>query len=325
MMKQQTKDFLQQTDRFIERIFPFAMPAGVLLGFALPQVFGIFRPFVPALFAIVTLAGALKLRTKALGQTFTSPLPFLFFFLFARVVMPTGVFFISSFVFRNQPEIIPGYILLYAVPTAVTSFIWVSIYKGDAALALTLILLDTILAPIVTPATVFIFLGARINLDAMAMSASLFFMVVLPTIVGVATNELSSGKIPALISPVISPLSKVVVFTVVAANASAVSHLIRFDNARLWIIVAVSTSLIVISFSAVRFLTLAGKFNPEKQVTLLYTSSLRNSAAAMTLAIRYFPEAGALPAVLGILFQQTSAGVMGRIFFGKKNGKQAGG
>jgi hypothetical protein len=41
----------------------------------------------------------------------------------------------------------------------------------------------------------------------------------------------------------------------------------------------------------------------------------------MTLAIEFFPAAAALPAVLGILFQQSLAALMSRVFFGK-TGKQ---
>ena len=310
-------EFSLRANRSLERIFPLLISLGVVLGVVLPWAFVGLRPFVPWLFGTVTLVGALKLRVRELGRTVSSPLPIFLFFFIARVFMPSMVFFFSSLIFRNDLDIVSGYVLLYSVPTAVTGFIWVTIFKGDAALALTLILLDTLLAPIVVPGTVRVFLGAGIDLDMTGMAVSLVLMVVIPTITGVTLNESSQGKIPAIITPYLAPLSKIFMIMVVAANASAVAHQIRFDNPRLWIISAACIGFIVLSFICARFATIAGKFQREKQISFLFASSLRNSAAAMTLAIRYFPEAAALPAVLGIMFQHNTAAVMGRIFFGK--------
>ena len=310
-------DFLLRVNRRLERVFPLLVSLGVVLGVLLPEVFAGLRPFVPWLFGTVTLVGALKLRVRELGRTLASPLPILLFFFIARIVMPLMVFGLSSLVFRNEPGIVAGYVLLYAVPTAVTGFIWVSIYKGDPALALTLIFLDTMLAPVVVPATVQFFLGTGIDLDMIGMAVSLILMVVIPTVAGVSLNETSRGKIPALITPYLSPLSKIFMLMVMAANASAVAPLVRLDNPRLWIIAATSLCFIALSFICARFGAIAGKFGRDKQISVLFASSLRNSAAAMTLAIRYFPEVAALPAVLGIMFQHNTAAVMGRIFFGK--------
>jgi len=310
-------DISLRINRFLERIFPLLVSLGVILGVVLPWVFIGLRPYVPWLFGTVTLVGALKLRVRELGKTVSSPFPILLFFLFARVFLPLIVFALSSLIFRNNPDIVAGYVLLYSIPAAVTSFIWVTIFKGDHALALTLILLDTLLAPVVVPGTVRFFLGAGINLDMMGMAVSLILMVVIPTVIGVTLNEASRGKIPAVVTPYIAPFSKIAMFLVIAANVAAVSHQVRFDNPWVWLISAVCVGFIVLSFICSRFTTLAVKFNREKQVSFLFTSCLRNSAAAMTLAIRYFPEYAALPAVLGVLFQQNSAAVMGRAFFGK--------
>jgi tagaturonate reductase len=306
----------------LERAFPLLISLGVILGVVLPWVFIDMRSIVPFLFGTVTLVGALKLRVRELGKTIASPLPILLYFLTARVFMPLIVFAFSSLVFNN-PDIVAGYVLLYAVPTAVTGFIWVSLYKGDPALGLTLILLDTIFAPIVVPATVRLLLGGGINLDMTGMIVSLTLMIVIPTIAGVALNESSRGKIPALLTPYLAPLSKLLMILVVAANASAVAPQIRFDNPQMWLIIAASVIFIVLSFFCARFAATAGKLNREKEVAFLFASSLRNSASAMTLAIRYFPEIAALPAVLGIMLQHNTAAVMGRIFYGKIGGSQA--
>ena len=303
---------------------PLIAPLGIILGGVLPWVFIPVRPFIPWIFGIVTLSGALKIRVQELGKAASSPLPILFFFFTAHVFMPLVVFLLSSLIFRNDPDTVSGYVLLYSVPTAVVGLIWVSIFRGDPALALTLILLDSILAPVVVPGTARLLLRTSISLDMTGMAVSLIFMVVIPTIIGVSMNELSRGKIPSLISPWLNPFSKLCLVLIMSANAAAVVPQIRLDNPKLLIVLAVCLGLSVLGFMCGKFAGLFGKLNREKQITFFFASGLRNISAALVLAIEFFPASAALPALLGIMFQQTNAAIMGRVFWGKinENGQQ---
>ena len=308
---------LDKINRALERAMPLLAPLGVALGVALPGVFLGLRPFIPWLFGTMTLAGSLKLRARELGKAVSAPLPIIVFFISAHVVMPLLVLFLSRLVFGGDPDTISGYVLLFSVPTAVSGFIWVSIFRGDPALSLTLILLDTVLAPAVVPGTVRLLLKTGVKLDMTGMAVSLVFMILIPTIAGVALNELSRGKIPALATPFLAPLSKICMVLVIAANSAAVAPQIRPDNPRLWKIVAACIAFCVTGFILARLASLAGKFDKKKQTSLFFASGLRNTSAAMTLGIEFFPGAAALPAVLGILFQQTIAALMGRVLLGK--------
>jgi len=308
-------EIAHKMNRVLDRSIPFLTPIGVALGILLPYIFINLRPHVPWLFGSMTLAGALKLRARDIGKAVSTPIPLLVFFFTARIVMPLMILFISRLIFKKEPDIVSGYVLLYSVPIAVTSFVWVSIHKGDLALALTLVLLDTILAPVVVPGTVRILLGASINLDMTGMVVSLSYMIALPTILGVALNETSRGKIPALITPWLNPFSKICMPLVIAANSAAVAPQVRPDNPYIWIIIVTCISFSSLGFVFGKCTGLALKFGREKQISFFFTAGLRNTAAAMTLAIEFFPVSAGLPSVLGVMFQQTVAAVMGRIFF----------
>jgi hypothetical protein len=67
----------------------------------------------------------------------------------------------------------------------------------------------------------------------------------------------------------------------------------------------------------------AGRLNPEKRTSLFFAAGLRNISAATTIAIEFFPPAAALPALLGIVFQQSMAAIMGKILMGgpRKGGR----
>ncbi|GHU84126.1 hypothetical protein FACS189473_0520 [Spirochaetia bacterium] len=292
---------------------PLMTPGGVALGLLLPAVFITLRPLIPWLFGVMTLSGALKLRFRDLGVAVSNPAPVLIFFIFAHVVMPMGVFFAGRLFFSAEPDIIAGYVLLFSAPTAVSGFIWIAMHGGDTALSLALILIDTLLAPLVVPATVFLLLGTEVALDMSGMAVSLILMVVVPTILGVTLNETSRGGIPRIISPWLGPVSKICLTLVVAANAAAAAGQIHLDDPTVWLITALCIAFSLIGFSGSR---LAGKIaglRPETGITLFFAGGLRNISAAATLAIEFFPEKAALPAILGILFQQTLAAGMGKV------------
>ena len=305
-------------NKIFEKIMPLFTISGVTLGFLFSGFLMNFRPLVPFIFGIITLSGALRLRARDIGIAATAPIPILLFFLGSRIIMPFTVLMISRLIFRNNPEMVTGFVLLYSVPTAVTSFIWVTIFKGDLALVLALILLDTILAPVLVPGTLRIFLGASVTLNMTGMVITLILMVVLPTILGITLNETSRGKIPAMLNPWLPTISKLLIILVISINTSTASSRVSFDNPDLWIAVAVCIFFAASGFSIGKLFGIAGKLDKERQTALMMTNGIKNNNVAMTLGVSFFPVAVALPALLALIFQHSLAAIMGRVFTGNK-------
>jgi predicted Na+-dependent transporter len=265
----------------------------------------------------MTLSGALKLRAGELKLALRRPLPVLLFFAAAHLALPLLGLFFSGLLFPGDPETVSGFVLLLSAPTAVSGFIWVGIFRGDPALTLTLILLDTLAAPFLMPGTVSALLGTAVSVDARGMALSLAFMVLAPTAIGVFLNEASRGKAPALLCPYLNPLAKLFMALVIAANASAVAPRVRLEDPKLLLIALLCLFLLVLGFAAAKLAGFLGRLGRAGGVSLFFGGGLRNISAATTIAIEYFPEAAALPAIMGIVCQQTLAALMGRIFLGK--------
>jgi predicted Na+-dependent transporter len=304
-------------NRFLERAMPVITPFGLIMGVLFPAALIRIRPYIAVIFGLMTFSGAVKLTVRDFGKAVSRPLPIILFFLTSRLIMPAAVLLFSMLFFGQDADTISGFVLIYAAPTAVSGFIWTSIFHGDPALSLALILIDTILAPIAVPGTVRLLLGTKIALDMSGMALSLMFMVVIPTIIGVAMNEFSKGAVPRAAGPYLTPFGKICMVTVVAANTAAVAPQVRFDNPRLWIVGAASIFLSVLGFVAGKAAAALGKFSKEKQAAFFFSVGLHNTSAAMTLGIEFFPGPAALPSVLGIMFQQSIAAIAGRIFLGK--------
>ena len=301
-------------NRQMERLMPVLTPLGIALGFLLPGVFIHLRPLVPWLFGLMTLAGALRLRVTEFGGALRSPVLILTFFISTHVLMPLCALFAASRFFSGSPDTVAGFVLLFSGPVAVSSFIWITMFMGDKALCLTLILLDTMLAPLVVPGTVSLLMGTKVAMDMTGIAVSLILMVVLPTIIGVTLNETSRGKIPALVCPYLAPFSKVCLMLVIAANASPVAKIIRIDDPQVWKVAGLCVVLSVGGFLLSKLAAIAVRCNAEKSVTMFFSGGLRNISAVTTIAVTFFPEAAALPALLGIVFQQTLSAIMGKLF-----------
>ena len=300
-------------NRHLERLMPVLTPTGILLGFLLPGIFIHLRSFVPWLFGLITLTGAMRLRVSEFGSTLYSPLPIIAFFISTHVLMPLCAMFAAAHLFGNSPDTVAGFVLLFAGPAGVSSFIWVTMFKGDKALCLTLILLDTLLAPLVVPGTTSLLMGAKVTMDMTGIALSLILMIVVPTIIGITLNETSRGFIPDLACPWLNPFSKICLVLVVAANASPVASIIHISDPMVWKIATACVVLSTTGFVLSKLTALSIRCSRGKNISLFFAGGLRNISAVSTIAVTFFPEAAALPALLGIVFQQTLSAVMGKL------------
>lgn len=142
---------LKKFNSFIEKWMALVTPTCLLLGVCFPDIAKCGLPYVPAVFAFMTFAGALKSRFKDVANVFRHPGSLLIIMLLVHVVIPTAACGAGHLFFGNNMELITGMVLEFAVPTAVVSLMWVTIYDGNSPLSLSLVVLDTVLAPFLIP------------------------------------------------------------------------------------------------------------------------------------------------------------------------------
>ena len=92
----------------------------------------------------------------------------------------------------------------------------------------------------------------------------------------------------------------------------------RFEDPKVWGGAGLCVLLAVLSYIVSKLTGIAGRFSQEKKVTLFFAGGLRNISAVTTIAVQFFAEATVLPALLGIVFQQTIAAIMGRLLVGSR-------
>ncbi|MEG9295581.1 bile acid:sodium symporter family protein [Mangrovibacillus sp. Mu-81] len=305
---------LQVLNKKLEKLMPFITPSSVVIGVFFAQYLSSFTYIVPWVFAFMTFSGSLSSNFNSLQRAFKFPLPLLTALLILHIIMPLWAFGMGSIAFPGDGLTVTGLLLAMVIPTGITSFVWVTIYKGNIGLALSIILVDTILSPFIVPASLSLIVGQKVEMNSWSIMSGLVWMVVIPSIAGMLCNHLTKGTIKETVGRCLSPFSKIGIGVVVAINSSAVApYLLELS----WKLFLIAFVVLFIAFSGFAIAWLLGtlfKQSRETKASLLFTGGMRNISAGAVIAVQYFPAAVAVPVVIGMLFQQVLASLFGFLF-----------
>jgi BASS family bile acid:Na+ symporter len=304
---------LFRINRVLERMMPLITPTSVIIGIILADDLESWAFLVPWIFAFMTFAGSLGSNFRSLQDVVAHPLRLFTVLMILHVIMPLWALFLGHVTFSRDVHTITGFVLAAVIPTGITSFIWVSVYRGNLALTLAIILVDTFLSPFIVPYSISLLAGEKVAIDVFGMMKGLFGMVVLPSLVGMGLNELTKGKIRETLGIPLAPFSKVGLAAVVMINGSVVAPYFLHTDGKLLAIAAViatvSASGYILSASIGKLL----HWGKEDVTALMFTGGMRNITAGAVLAVAYFESAVAVPVVIGMLFQQVLASIFGHL------------
>ncbi|QNU26307.1 bile acid:sodium symporter family protein [Geobacillus zalihae] len=316
----------QSINRRLEKVLPLLTPASVVIGVWLSNELHDYAALVPWLFAFMTFSGSLRLRLADLKEALIHPGPIAAALCLLHLVIPLWAFGLGHLFFGHDRLTVIGFVLAAAIPTGVTSFIWVSIGRGNLALALSVILIDTFLSPAVVPLTLLLFAGSAVEIDVWQMVLGLFFMIILPSLGGMLVSERLSGRANERLAGGLAPFSKLALVLVVMINSAVVAPYFGHADARLvfmaFLVFVIAGSGYFLSWMAARWL----KFAPPDIIALTFTGGMRNISAGAVLAMTYFPPPVSVPVVLGMLFQQVLASMYHRLLdktYHLSSGRQA--
>ncbi|WP_090794025.1 bile acid:sodium symporter family protein [Paenibacillus sp. GP183] len=302
---------LIRLNKGLEKVMPLLTPTGVLIGVVGTYWLNSYAGFVPWIFAVMTFSGSLGSSFKDLVKVMTHPKPIICLFVILHIVMPFVGWTAGHVLFPNDLYTETGYILLFVIPTGVVSVVWVSIYKGNIPLTLSLILLDTLLSPLIVPASLNLWVGAKVQMDVWAIMKGLLWMVVIPSLIGMALNQMTKGRIKKTWGATLAPFSKIGLFVVVAINSSLVAPYLKQFNGKLMMIIIVTLVTTMMGYLAGWAISRWFRWDRDFTVTAIFNSGMRNLSAGAVLAVQYFPAPVALPVISGILFQQILAALFG--------------
>ena len=310
-----TAPFIKLNKKF-EKIMAFITPTAVLIALIFGKYFVPLKPLVNILFGLMTFFGAMKISAEDMKAAFKKPLFIVAYVIASFLIMPLFAQVISKTLFSNSIIVGSGYNLVRAVPTAVVGSVWATMFNGNLAVSLAILLIDTLLAPAITPFMLKIYTGTAVQLDTFGMMKSLCFMVVIPFILGIVFNHFFKKQIKETIGPITNPISKILFFVEIIINVSQVSQ--RIVSEASWdyaLVIVAALILSVLGFLTGHMVSIVISLQKKEDVSITFAVALRNTNAALVLAIGFLPELAALPIIFSIVIQQTLAAIMGKAIF----------
>ena len=310
-----TAPFIKLNKKF-EKIMAFITPTAVLIALIFGKYFVPLKPLVNILFGLMTFFGAMKISAEDMKAAFKKPLFIVAYVIASFLIMPLFAQLISKTLFSNSIIVGSGYNLVRAVPTAVVGSVWATMFNGNLAVSLAILLIDTLLAPAITPFMLKIYTGTAVQLDTFGMMKSLCFMVVIPFILGIIFNHFFKKQIKETIGPITNPISKILFFVEIIINVSQVSQ--RIVSEASWdyaLVIVAALILSILGFITGHVVSRVMRLQKKEDISITFAVALRNTNAALVLAIGFLPELAALPIIFSIVIQQTLAAIMGKAIF----------
>lgn len=302
---------LEKLNQQLVKIMPFITPVSVITGVLLSSYLKDFSYLIPWIFAFMTFAGSLSSNFKSLRDVVAHPLPIFIALLILHVLMPIWAWGVGHVTFSGDAYTITGIILAMVIPTGITSFVWVSIYRGNIPMVLSIILIDTLISPMIVPLSLSFFMGQKIEMDYLDIMQGLLSMIVIPSLAGMLLNQLTKGKIIKQLGEKLAPFSKISLGFVVMLNGAVVAPYLNVVTPTL---VGIAAVVFFVALTGYLFSFLLGHLmfkDRNTVITMTFTGGMRNISAGAVIGVTYFPAAVAVPVVIGMLFQQILASLYG--------------
>lgn len=252
--------------------------------------------WVNYLLMIVMFGMGLTLKLEDFKLVFTRPKDILIGCVAQFTVMPLLAFALGK-IFGLDAALLAGVILVGTCPGGTSSNVITYLSKGDVALSVGMTSVNTLLAPLLTPAITYLLLRTTVTVDPISMFLSIIKVVIIPIALGFVINKLF-GKVTQKLVKVLPTISVIAICLIVAAVVSHNSEKIMTTGLVVFAVVILHNLLgYACGFGIGRLLHMS----VPKTKAISIEIGMQNSGLATSLAGTAFPDL-AMATVPGAIF-----------------------
>ena len=277
-----------------------------------PGTIGHLQPkLINPLLGVIMFGMGLTLKAEDFKVVFSRPKDVLVGCLAQFTVMPLLAFALTR-IFRLEPALAIGVILVGCCPGGTASNVITYLAKGDLALSVGMTAVSTLLAPVLTPLLVWLLAGETVDVDVVGMLLSILWVVILPIALGLLvkrfwprTTEQASAYLPALSTLAIC----VIVLIVIAANAHKL-----LDGGLVILLVVVLHN--VCGLGAGYLIGTLLRLTPAKRRAISVEVGMQNSGLASSLATLHFAAypLATIPGALFSVWHNISGAIVAKLY-----------
>ncbi|MBS9729759.1 UNVERIFIED_CONTAM: bile acid:sodium symporter family protein [Pseudomonas aeruginosa] len=300
---------LTALSRFVSASFPFWVLLFAILAFFRPAWFLPLTAAIAPLLGLVMFGMGLTLKGEDFREVARHPIRVLIGVLAQFVIMP-GLAWLLCSLLQLPAEIAVGVILVGCCPGGTASNVMTWLSRGDVALSVAITSVTTLLAPLVTPALVWLLASAWLPVSFAAMFLSILQVVLVPIALGLLAQRLLGERTRqvAEVLPLVSVFSIVVIIAAVVAASQA-----RIAESGLLIMA------VVMLHNGFGLLLgyLTGKLTGmplAQRKALAIEVGMQNSGLGAALANAHFSPLAAVPSALFSVWHNISGSLLAALF-----------
>lgn len=300
---------LAKVGAFMGKTFAVWVLVAAVIAFYFPDGFKFLAGYISILLGIVMFGMGLTLKGKDFSEVVKRPKDVIIGILGQFIIMPV-VAYLLCLVLQLPSEIAVGVILVGCCPGGTASNVMTFLGKGDVPLSVTISACTTLLAPIVTPALIYVFAHQWVQVDPMSMFLSIVNIVILPIVAGVVVNHFFGKHVRAAVSAL--PLISVVAIVLIVIAVVAVSRdQIAKTGLQIFAVVVLHNC---IGLALGYVLGKAFKMNLKKKKALSIEVGMQNSGLGVALAMAHFNPLSAVPSAIFSVWHNISGPILATIF-----------
>ena len=319
-------DVSQRLSRWLAGNASWVVIATAVFTFFLPFAFEWVRGTTQTIIlGIIMLTMGLTLTTEDFKILAQRPLDILVGACAQFFIMPC-VAYLLVHVFKLEPALALGILLVGCCPGGVSSNIMSYLCHGDVAFSVGMTCASTLLAPVMTPMLMEFTAGEIIEIDAIGMFINILIVTIIPVGIGCYLNYTFSKR---EVFPKIQSLMPGLSVTCLACIVGGVVSTVHDDLVARGLILFLWTFAVVFCHNSLGYLmgwtagTLA-KFNTPKKRTISIEVGMQNAGLATVLAGTFFAAQplAVLPCAISCAWHSISGTILASIFlkFDKKKG-----
>jgi len=248
------------------------------------------------LLMLVMFGMGLTLSFEDFKVVFTRPKDIIVGCIAQFTIMPLLAFAIGK-AFGLEAGLLAGVILVGTCPGGTSSNVMTYLSDGDVALSVGMTAVNTLLAPILTPAITYLLLRTTVSVDIVSMCLNIVQVVIVPIALGFIINKFW-GKYTQRAVKVL-PMISVISITLIVA--SVVSHNSEKILSTGMVVFAVVILHNLLGYICGYILGVVLKLPVAKKKALSIEIGMQNSGLATSLAHTAFPDLG-MATVPGAIF-----------------------
>ena len=311
---------MTQLISLIEKNFYICIIIAALLGLQAPLWAQFWVPHIKILLGIVIFVMGITLRFENFKPVLLRPKALLVGTFAHYFIMPLGAYIVAKLLML-PPDLAVGLILMGSCPGGTVSNVMIYICRADLPLSFVMTFVSTLLAPVMIPTMMWVYVREWIEIDAWELFLSTAQIVLIPLALAFLL-KLISKKLPSFERQLSSPFTEslisliaicvvsFIIFIMVAVNIRKIEAMDNVIHYSLIVFLAVVLHNALGLFLGYMLASRVKGLTVAQYRTISIEVGLQNSGLASVLALFYFSPLSVVPAIFSAAWHSISGSLL---------------